>query len=64
MKPKVDEEVCIGCGLCASLYPELFEIGKDGHSHVKEGVKVDEKKLKEVMESCPVAGIELVKDKK
>jgi ferredoxin len=50
--------------LCASLYPELFEIGRDGHSHVKDGVKIDEKKLEEVMRSCPNAAIEIIKDKK
>jgi len=64
MKAKVDMETCLGCGLCVSLYPELFEIRKDGHSHVKEGVKIDEKKLKEVMQSCPAGAIELIKDKK
>jgi ferredoxin len=64
MKAKVDKETCLGCGLCVSLYPELFEMGKDGHSHVKEGVKIDEKKLEEVMRSCPTGAIEIIKDKK
>jgi ferredoxin len=64
MKAKVDTEVCLGCGLCASLYPDLFEIGADGHSHVKPGVKIDEKKLQEVMKSCPAGAIEIIKDKK
>lgn len=31
----VDEEKCIGCMLCADLYPEIFEM-KDGKSIVKD----------------------------
>jgi ferredoxin len=61
MKVKIDEESCLGCGLCVAMYPELFEMGTDGHSHVKPGVKIDVEKLKEVMKSCPNAAIELVK---
>lgn len=60
MKIKVDAEKCTGCGLCASIYPEVFEIGEDGHTRVKKYVQIDEKKLKEVIESCPTQGIELV----
>jgi ferredoxin len=62
MQAKIDEETCIGCGLCATLYPELFEMGADGHSHIKPGVKIDSEKLKEIMQSCPNAAIELLKE--
>jgi len=33
-KPKVDKSVCIGCGLCASLCPDVFELGDDGLAKV------------------------------
>jgi len=54
---KIDEEACLGCGLCMSLYPEVFELGPDGHSRIKKGVKIDEKKLKEVISHCPASAI-------
>jgi ferredoxin len=34
MKPVVDEDMCIGCGKCEELCPEIFEIQDDGYSHV------------------------------
>jgi len=37
MKVVVDEETCIGCGLCEETCPEVFEMNDD-----KARVKVDE----------------------
>jgi len=34
MKPHVDEDMCIGCGKCEELCPEIFEVQDDGYSHV------------------------------
>lgn len=56
---KITNDNCISCGVCASIYPDVFEIGEDGNSRVKEGVIVDKERLKEVMRSCPAQGIEL-----
>ena len=36
MKAIVDEETCIGCGLCAETCPEVFEM-VDDKAHVKSG---------------------------
>lgn len=59
-KIKVDKKKCLGCGVCISLCPEVFEL-KDGKSKVKE--KVDFKKykdsIKEVIEMCPVQAIKI-----
>ena len=32
-KPKVNEELCIGCGTCESLCPQVFQI-REGKSKV------------------------------
>ncbi len=38
-KVHVDEDLCIGCGLCADTCPDVFELGDDGKAKVKaEGV--------------------------
>ena len=34
MRPIVDEDLCIGCGRCEELCPEVFQLGDDGISHV------------------------------
>ena len=35
MKVKVDKDLCIGCGACQALVPDVFEIGDDGLAEVK-----------------------------
>ncbi len=56
---KVNEQ-CIGCGTCAMLAEEAFEIGADGKSQVKEGaLQLSEEKLLMVAQNCPVKAIEL-----
>ncbi len=52
---KVDKAKCIGCGACASICPDVFEIGDDGKSHVK--AEKDLPCVKEAIDSCPVDAI-------
>jgi ferredoxin len=60
MRVTVDEETCIGCGLCAEECPEVFEMNDD-----KVRVKVDEipddatESCKEAAENCPVEAIQM-----
>ena len=60
MKVKVNKEKCIGCGYCASVCPEVFELGEDGKSRVKEGTDFGKNQdcVKEAKERCPVGAIE------
>ncbi len=57
MKVKVIKEKCIGCGLCESLCPEIYEM-KDGKAIVKK-TNTDKKCAKEAADSCPVQAIEI-----
>lgn len=57
---KINEEKCIGCGFCVSVCSDVFEIGDDGKSGVKEGadLKANEKCVQEAKKGCPVSAIE------
>lgn len=59
MKTKVDQEKCIGCGLCTNLCPGVFEFDADNKSQVKNGADFDKNKdcIKEAIDSCPVVAI-------
>jgi ferredoxin len=59
MKGFVDKDTCIGCGLCPSLCPEIFEMDDDGKA-VAKNVEIPEDTVdsaKEAEESCPVEAI-------
>ncbi len=57
IKIKVDKEKCIGCGTCALIAPEIFELGEDNKAHVKVDAKIDKKLANQAAESCPVEAI-------
>ncbi len=48
-------ETCIGCGLCASICPEVFSLNDQVDSDVPEEA-LD--RAQEAMNSCPVGAIE------
>ncbi|MGQ1911009.1 ferredoxin [Marinifilum sp. RC60d5] len=59
MKTSVDKETCIGCGICESICPKVFEMKDDGKSHVKiNPVPSDcEDCALEAENECPVEAI-------
>ncbi|VVB67900.1 Ferredoxin [Candidatus Norongarragalina meridionalis] len=59
MKPFVDQNKCIGCGACAALCPDVFEMGSDGKSHVKNAAGCAKCDCKRAADSCPVGAITL-----
>lgn len=56
---KVNKEKCIGCGLCASLCPEVFQMGSDGKSEVINPHGCPTCNLGEIAEQCPVQAISI-----
>ena len=63
-KVKVIDDVCIGCGACQSILPEIFEINDEGYAYAKvETVKEDIKDdVLDAAESCPTGAIEVDED--
>ena len=61
MVPKVDQDTCIGCGLCPSICDKVFELQDDGKAHaiVDEVPKDCEDEAKDAESSCPVNAIEI-----
>lgn len=55
----INENACMGCGLCVRDYPELFEM-KNGKSYIKEYHEdsIDKERLDSIMTDCPVNAIE------
>ncbi len=35
-KVKINAETCIGCGVCVSMAPDVFEMGEEGKSVIVE----------------------------
>jgi ferredoxin len=58
-RPKVDQEKCIGCGACVAICPDVFELGDDGKSHVKNPDACDKCDCQAAADSCPVGAITL-----
>ncbi len=59
MKAVVDQDACIGCGLCESTCPEVFLMGAEGKAVViLEAIPPDaEDCAKQAADVCPVSAI-------
>lgn len=60
MKAKVNEELCVGCGLCADISPDVFTI-KGDKALVKGNFVPEEAKdsCQQAKQDCPVEAIAL-----
>ncbi len=58
MKAYVDQELCIGCGLCTSIAPDVFALNADGAAEaVADTTDANAEAVKQAIEGCPVAAI-------
>ena len=54
----VDEGVCIGCALCTSFAPEIFEINDDGFAEAMQEATDEQKDaVQQAIDACPVVAI-------
>ena len=58
MKATVNQDTCIGCGLCISTVPEVFEVNADGKAEAC-GHTTEENRaaVQEAIDACPTAAI-------
>ena len=62
MKAEVDQDLCIGDGVCADICPEVFEMHDDNLAYVKgDGTcpSGSEDACREACEACPVEAIKI-----
>ena len=59
MKFFVDQDECIGCGMCETICPDVFSMNDDNVSEAIEGDVAEEfiDAALEAEESCPVSCI-------
>ena len=56
MKAYVDQDACIGCGVCVDICPEVFSLNDEGLAEASTD-EIDEsvlEKVKEAQSECPV----------
>ncbi len=58
-KIEVDKNKCIGCGTCAALAPEVFELDKNNKSTVKNTSNAKLETIKLAADSCPTKAIKI-----
>lgn len=56
---KVDQDKCIGCGMCAGLCPEIFSMNSEGKAEVISD-QANDCALR-AAENCPVMAITINK---
>ena len=60
MKAIVDEEACVGCGLCVDTCPTVFSMDGDVAKVIVDEVAADAlEDCKEAVDCCPVDAIKL-----
>jgi ferredoxin len=61
MKAEVDQDTCIGCGLCPSICEQVFSMNDDDKAQAINSEIPSEciDDAKEARDSCPVSAIDI-----
>ena len=61
MKARVDEDLCIGCGICEDIAPEVFSLEHEPTAQViMNPVEADfQEVVRQAAENCPEEAIEV-----
>lgn len=64
IKPVIEQDLCIGDGICETICPEVFEIRDDGLAYViNQNPSSDlTSAIREAIEACPTECIRLEED--
>lgn len=57
MRAKVHDDLCIGCGLCASICPQVFLMDEEKATVIANTSVDTYDEVQEAIVSCPVAAI-------
>lgn len=58
MKAFVDQDSCIGCGMCCGVCPEVFRMNDDGKAEAYGDVTVANRgAVQEAISGCPMEAI-------
>jgi len=55
--PTVDKDLCVGCGLCSQVCPDVFEMTADGKADVIDGADMSAACIQDAVDQCPVTAI-------
>lgn len=58
MKAFVDQDTCIGCGLCCGMCDAVFRMNDDGKAEAyQEAFEENQSEVQSAIDSCPVSAI-------
>lgn len=56
---EINQELCIGCGTCEALCPQVFHLSDAGKAEIVPNHPENLPCIQEVVESCPVQAVSL-----
>lgn len=64
MKASVDKELCLGCGICVEVCPEVFEMNDDNKAQARANLVPSESEVscREAADQCPESAIKIEED--
>ena len=62
-KIKIDRDACVGCGSCAAMAPDVFEMDDENKSRIKDPKAADDATIQSAAQACPANAIWLYDEK-